>query len=589
METADAEVKLSSSPPPLDNEHPPPMEVNNEESSFPDDEVSKTPPSTDLMTSDEMTSFGDPLNNSPGSDEVKDNDSLKDELKEDFNSQFDDLEISAPKGGDDSLEDECEDTVMDNVSLGEVKDSFEQGFMDEVNLDDDQPSGQFEQVALKLEEDKKEDIEEFQPTSASVEVKQEVEVKPLLAVSSSATTSAPAATMGITTISENSDQYLNISVTSPHKVGDGISSYMAYKIKTNTNMPSFKKKELSVTRRFSDFLGLRDKLNDKYTHLGRIVPLTPDKSVVGMTKVKMSKEEDKTDQSEFIERRRAALERFLNRTAEHPTLLGDPDFREFLELNAELPKANQTSTLSGKSVMKMFSRMGDKVASYATKMEESDQWFEEKTVMVENLESQLRKLHLATEAMVEFRRALAGHTYSVAKSFSALGLTEENTKLSAALDQLGDVFMNNQKVYDQQWKDDLFLLSEMVYDYLGLVTAIKDVLNERVKCWQHCQAVQKDLNKKREYKVKLDVSGKVDKLNDLKAQITETERQLQSAQDNFDKISATFKTEFEVFESKKSAEFKAHFVDYLEKMLQGEESIASQWERYLPEIKQCGA
>ena len=71
---------------------------------------------------------------------------------------------------------------------------------------------------------------------------------------------------------------------------------------------------------------------------GRIVPPAPDKSVIGMTKVKMSKEEDKTDQSEFIEKRRAALERYLRRTANNVTLRDDPDFREFLELNAELPK-----------------------------------------------------------------------------------------------------------------------------------------------------------------------------------------------------------------------------------------------------------
>lgn len=36
-------------------------------------------------------------------------------------------------------------------------------------------------------------------------------------------------------------------------------------------------------------------------------------------------------QSEFVERRRAALERFLNRVAQHPVLSIDPDFRQFLE------------------------------------------------------------------------------------------------------------------------------------------------------------------------------------------------------------------------------------------------------------------
>jgi hypothetical protein len=34
---------------------------------------------------------------------------------------------------------------------------------------------------------------------------------------------------------------------------------------------------------------------------------------------------------EFVERRRAALERYLIRTAIHPIFQVDPDFREFLE------------------------------------------------------------------------------------------------------------------------------------------------------------------------------------------------------------------------------------------------------------------
>merc|ERR1711962_1035298 len=59
---------------------------------------------------------------------------------------------------------------------------------------------------------------------------------------------------------EGGDEYIEITVTSPHKVGDGMGSFMAYKVKTVTNLSFFKKKESQVTRRFSDFLGLRDKL-----------------------------------------------------------------------------------------------------------------------------------------------------------------------------------------------------------------------------------------------------------------------------------------------------------------------------------------
>ena len=43
------------------------------------------------------------------------------------------------------------------------------------------------------------------------------------------------------------------------------------------------------------------------------------------------------------------------------------------------------------------------MSQYATKMEETDSWFEDKTNIIENLDIQLRKLLLATDAMVEFR------------------------------------------------------------------------------------------------------------------------------------------------------------------------------------------
>lgn len=37
-------------------------------------------------------------------------------------------------------------------------------------------------------------------------------------------------------------------------------------------------------RRFSDFLGLHDKLVEKYLRMGRIIPPAPEKSVIGKWK-----------------------------------------------------------------------------------------------------------------------------------------------------------------------------------------------------------------------------------------------------------------------------------------------------------------
>lgn len=177
---------------------------------------------------------------------------------------------------------------------------------------------------------------------------------------------------GATAASGSGDQHqIEIKVSDPQKVGDGMSSYMTYRILTKTNLPYFRRQSLSVTRRFSDFLGLRERLAEKHLNSGRIVPPAPEKSAVGMVQVKMSKE-DTAQQADFIEKRRASLERFINRVAAHPALRTDPDFREFLELETDLPRANSTSALSGAGVKRFLFKMGDSVNKMTFRMDESD-------------------------------------------------------------------------------------------------------------------------------------------------------------------------------------------------------------------------
>ncbi|CAF4372697.1 unnamed protein product, partial [Rotaria magnacalcarata] len=90
-----------------------------------------------------------------------------------------------------------------------------------------------------------------------------------------------------------------------------MSSYVIYQIKTKTTLPIFNQSEFSVKRRFSDFLGLHAKLVHKHAHVGVVVPSPPEKDTLSMAKVKVSKEE--AIPVDFIDRRRALLERYLNR------------------------------------------------------------------------------------------------------------------------------------------------------------------------------------------------------------------------------------------------------------------------------------
>ena len=58
---------------------------------------------------------------------------------------------------------------------------------------------------------------------------------------------------------EADDQFIQITISEPHKIGEGISSFMAYKVYSKSNMKIFRKDSFCVTRRFSDFLGKTNK------------------------------------------------------------------------------------------------------------------------------------------------------------------------------------------------------------------------------------------------------------------------------------------------------------------------------------------
>ncbi|XP_072880802.1 sorting nexin-1-like isoform X3 [Hemitrygon akajei] len=318
---------------------------------------------------------------------------------------------------------------------------------------------------------------------------------------------------------EDEDEFdVTVTVTEPEKVGDGMAAYMAYKVSTLTSLTMFKRKDFSVKRRFSDFLGLYDRLSEKHSQNGFIVPLPPEKSLIGMTKVKVGKEDSSS--AEFLERRRAALERYLQRIIKHPTLLQDPDVREFLEKD-ELPRAVNTQALSGAGLLRMVNKAADAVSKMTIKMNESDIWFEEKFQEIENEDQQLRKLHAVVETLVNHRKELAVNTGIFAKSAAMLGSSEDHTALSRALSQLAEVQEKIEQLQQEQANNDFFLLAELFSDYIRLISAVKGVFDQRMKAWQRWQDAQTTLQKKRENEARLIWANKPEKLQQAKDEITE--------------------------------------------------------------------
>ncbi|XP_064618772.1 sorting nexin-2-like isoform X2 [Lineus longissimus] len=394
-------------------------------------------------------------------------------------------------------------------------------------------------------------------------------------------------------IDEDDEEYddftLSVSISDPIKVGDGMGAYMTYKVTTMTTIPAFKKPETSVMRRFSDFLGLHEKLCETYAHQGRIIPPAPEKSVIGMTKIKMSKEE--ASSADFVERRRAALERYVNRTATHPILRNDPTFREFLEQEGDLPRSTSTSALSGAGVLRLFNKMGDAVGKMTFKMDETDQWdydfewFEEKQTHFENLDLQLRKLHTSVETIVSFRKELGVSTATFAKSCAMLANSEEHTALSRALSQLAEIEEKIEQLHSDQADTDFFVLAEMLKDYISLIGAVKETFAERVKMYKTWKDAEAMLTKKREVKVRLELSGKTDKIAQASNEITEWEGKVERGQEDFEKISETIRKEVSRFDKRRVKDFQQSMIKCLDSLMETQQKLIKYWESFVPEAK----
>ncbi|TWW75772.1 sorting nexin-1a [Takifugu flavidus] len=375
---------------------------------------------------------------------------------------------------------------------------------------------------------------------------------------------------------------ISVSVKDPEKIGDGMNAYMAYKVTTQTTLQMFRHKTFTVRRRFSDFLGLYEKLSEKHGPNGFIVPPPPEKSILGMTKVKVGKEDSSS--ADFVERRRGALERYLQRVVDHPSLLQDPDVREFLE-REDLPRAVSTQALSGAGFLKMINKATDAVSKMTIKMNESDVWFEEKLQEVESTDQYFRKLHALVESLVVHRKELSLNTSSFAKSTAMLGSAEDNTALSRALSQLAEVEDKMEQLHQDQAANDTFGFAEVIADYIRLLGAVRGSFDQRMKTWQRWQDAQTVLQKKRETEAKLLWANKPDKLQLAKEEIVEWEAKVTQYERDFERVSATVRKEVIRFEKEKTKNFKSQIIKYLESLLQSQHQLIKYWEAFLPEAK----
>ncbi|KPJ21637.1 Sorting nexin-2 [Papilio machaon] len=167
-------------------------------------------------------------------------------------------------------------------------------------------------------------------------------------------------------------------------------------------------------------------------------------------------------------------------------------------------------------MLRLFNKVGETVNKITYRMDESDPWFEERISRVEGLETQLRRLCGACEALAGERRELAARSHAPhAQPPHSPPLTR--IRLSPEHCHISQIYTRRM----EQSNTDFYVLTEHIKDYLGLIGAIKDVFHERVKVFQNWQHAQMQLTKRRENKAKAELANRPEKIEQASNEIIE--------------------------------------------------------------------
>ncbi|RMZ86851.1 hypothetical protein DV736_g5920, partial [Chaetothyriales sp. CBS 134916] len=369
----------------------------------------------------------------------------------------------------------------------------------------------------------------------------------------------------------------HISVGDPHKVGDLATSHIVYQVQTRTTSKAYRNAEFAVSRRYRDFLWLYTSLHNN--NPGVVVPPPPEKQAVGRF------------ESDFVESRRQALERMLNKIAGHPVLHHDADLKIFLEsesFNIDIKnKENREPELGQAKGSGVFSAIGINVGGASSgKFVEHDDWFHERRIYLDALENQLKALLKALEAVMAQRKSLAEAAGDFATSLGNLARVELSPDFSGPVQGLSDVQVRIKELYERQAQQDMLTLGITVDEYIRLIGSVKTAFRQRQKAFHSWHSAESELQKRRSGQEKLLKQGKSqqDKLNEVSAGVSDAEKKAHQARLLFEDMGRLMRTELDRFEREKVEDFKSGVETFLEGAVEAQKELIELWETFLLQL-----
>lgn len=323
---------------------------------------------------------------------------------------------------------------------------------------------------------------------------------------------------------------------------------------------------MNVARRYRDFLWLYNSLHN--SNPGVVVPPPPEKQAVGRF------------DTDFVESRRQALERMLNKIAGHPILHHDADLKIFLEsdsFNIDVKnKENREPDLGQNKGMLSSIGINVSVGSSSGKFVEHDDWFQDRRIYLDALETQLKSLLKAIDTVMTQHKSLAEAAGDFAISLGNLAQVELSPSFSGPLQGLSALQLRIKELYERQAQQDVLTLGITIDEYIRLISSVKQAFSQRQKAFHSWHAAESELQKRRTTQEKLLRQGKSqqDKLNEVGAGVSDAEKKAHQARLLFEDMGRLMRVELERFEREKVEDFKSGIETFLEGAVEAQKEVS---------------
>ncbi|KAG0517619.1 hypothetical protein BDA96_09G105100 [Sorghum bicolor] len=384
----------------------------------------------------------------------------------------------------------------------------------------------------------------------------------------------------------------------------------------------------SVRRRFRDFVTLADRLAEAFR--GHFVPPRPDKNTV---------ESQVMQRDEFVAQRRAALERYLWRLAEHPAIGPSDELRVFLHAEGKMPLPGSTDMASrmldgaarlprqliagedavappqevvqpakgGRDLLRIFKELKQSVvtdwAGVKPPLVEEDREFLEKKNKLQEWEQQLTSASQQAEALVKAQQDMAETMGALGLAFVRLTKfeTEEAMYDSQRIRAADSRRVATAAVKSSRACRDLNAQTvkylDTLHEHLSIMLSVHTAFSDRASALLTVQTLMSDVASLQSRIEKLEVASskifggdraRTRKVEELKETIRATEDAKFCALREYERIKENNRSELQRLDSERKQDFLvmlkgfvASQAAYAEKIVDGWETVAEETSGYV--------